>query len=91
VIYVDGQCFGGQHVIGVVGVDTEGYKHVLTIESGTTENAAAVKRALSRLRDQGRAMDRKYLFVIDGAKACARPSRRCLAPSSRCSAAAITR
>jgi putative transposase len=69
VIYIDGQCFGGQHVIGAVGVDTEGYKHVLTIESGTTENAAAVKRALSRLRDQGLAMDRKYLFVIDGAKA----------------------
>jgi putative transposase len=69
VIYIDGQCFGGHHVIGVVGVDTEGRKHVMTLESGTTENAAAVKRALSRLRDQGLAMDRKYLFVIDGAKA----------------------
>lgn len=69
VIYIDGQCFGGHHLIGVVGVDAEGYKHIMALESGATENAAAVKRALTRLRDQGLPMDRKYLFVIDGAKA----------------------
>jgi putative transposase len=69
VIYIDGQCFGGHHLIGVVGVDTAGQKHILAIESGATENAAAVKRALTRLRDQGLPMERKYLFVIDGAKA----------------------
>ena len=69
VIYIDGQCFGSHHLIGVVGVDTEGRKHIMAIEPGATENAAAVKRALSRLRDQGLPMDRKYLFVIDGAKA----------------------
>jgi putative transposase len=69
VIYIDGQCFGGHPLMGVVGVDTEGQKHVLAPESGATEKAAAVKRALTRLRDQGLSMDRKYLFVIDGAKA----------------------
>ncbi|HEY6292230.1 MAG TPA: transposase, partial [Terriglobia bacterium] len=69
VIYIEGQCFGGYHVMGVVGVDAEGSKHIMAIESGATENAAAVKRALTRLRDQGLPMDRKYLFVIDGAKA----------------------
>ena len=52
-----------------MGVDLEGHKHVLGIACGATENAAAVKELLTRLRDQGLPTDRKYLFVIDGAKA----------------------
>jgi putative transposase len=69
VIYIDGQRFGSHHVLSVVGVDVEGKKHIMAIELGATENAAAVKRVLTRLRDQGLPLDRKYLFVIDGAKA----------------------
>src|SRR5207237_2738597 len=42
---------------------------ILGIEPGATENAAAVKRLLTRLRERGLPTDRKYLFVIDGAKA----------------------
>ena len=68
-IYIDGQRFGTHHVISAVGIDREGVKHVLGIEPGATENAAAVKALLTRLREQGLATDRKYLFVIDGAKA----------------------
>jgi transposase-like protein len=44
VIYVDGQRFGAHHILSAVGVDREGRKHVLGIESGATENAASVKR-----------------------------------------------
>ena len=69
VIYIDGQRFGEHHILSAVGVDAEGKKHILGIEAGATENAASVKRLLTRLRDQGLATDRKYLFVIDGAKA----------------------
>lgn len=69
VIYVDGQRFGSHHVISAVGVDREGRKQILGIELGATENAAAVKRLFTHLRDQGLPTDRKYLFVIDGAKA----------------------
>jgi putative transposase len=69
VIYVDGQRFGSHHVISAVGVDREGKKQILGIELGATENAAAVKRLFTHLRDQGLPTDRKYLFVIDGAKA----------------------
>src|SRR5207245_11565259 len=69
VIDIDGQRFADHHVISAVGVDAEGQKHILGIEPGATENAAAVKRLLTRLRDHGLATDRKYLFVIDGAKA----------------------
>jgi putative transposase len=69
VIYIDGQRFGDHHLLSAVGVDVEGKKHILGIEVGGTENAAAVKRVLTHLRDQGLPTDRKYLFVIDGAKA----------------------
>jgi putative transposase len=69
VLYIDGQRFGSHHVISAVGVDRAGAKHVLGIELGATENAAAVKQLLTNLREQGLPTDRKYLFVIDGAKA----------------------
>jgi putative transposase len=69
VIYVDGQRFGAHHVISAVGIDRNGAKHILGIELGATENAAAVKSLFTRLRDQGLPTDRRYLFVIDGAKA----------------------
>ena len=69
VLYIDGQRFGSHHVISAVGVDRDGTKHVLGIEVGATENAAAVKQLFTHLRDQGLPTDRHYLFVIDGAKA----------------------
>jgi len=69
VIYIDGQRFGDHHVISGVGIDREGAKHILGIEMGATENAAAVKKLLTGLRDQGLRTDQQYLFVIDGAKA----------------------
>jgi len=69
VIYVDGQRFGDHHMLGAVGVDQSGHKHVLGIEPGATENAAAVKRLFTRLRDNGLNTEQKYLFVIDGSKA----------------------
>ena len=69
VLYIDGQRFGSHHVISAVGVDRNGGKHVLGIQVGATENAAAVKQLLTNLRDRGLPTDSKYLFVIDGAKA----------------------
>src|SRR5947209_7024986 len=69
VIYIDGQRFGDHHVISSVGIDREGSKHILGIEMGATENAAAVKNLLTGLRDRGLPTDQQYLFVIDGAKA----------------------
>jgi putative transposase len=69
VIYIDGQRFGPHHIVSAVGVDVDGKKHILGMEPGATENAATVKRLLIHLRDQGLPTDRKYLFIIDGAKA----------------------
>ncbi len=69
VVYVDGQRFAEHYILSAVGVDVEGRKHVLGIASGATENAAAVKQLLTGLRERGLPTDRKYLFIIDGAKA----------------------
>src|SRR5581483_9270894 len=44
-------------------------KHVLGIQGGATENAAAVKDLLERLVAQGVKPEPKLLFVIDGSKA----------------------
>jgi putative transposase len=69
VIYIDGQQHGEHHVISAVGVDSSGQKHVLGIQEGATENAAASKALLVHLREHGVDTEKNYLFVIDGAKA----------------------
>ena len=69
VIYIDGVQFGGHHVIGAVGVDTDGRKHVLGLAEGATENAVVVKGLLEGLVERGVTPDRRRLFVIDGSKA----------------------
>jgi hypothetical protein len=69
VIYLDGMQFGEHHVISAVGVDRAGHKHVLGIQQGATENAAAVEDLLEQLVARGLDPKAKRLFVIDGAKA----------------------
>lgn len=69
VIYIDGMQFGEHHVISAVGVDRAGHKHVLGIQQGATENAAAVEDLLQQLVARGLDTKVKRLFVIDGAKA----------------------
>ena len=69
VIYIDGMVFGDHHVISAVGVDAAGRKHVLGIQQGATENAAAVEDLLAHLVARGVKPKLKVLFVIDGAKA----------------------
>lgn len=69
VIYIDGMHFGEQCVIGAVGVDEKGHKHVLGLQEGATENAAAAKELLEDLVRRGVKPERRRLFVIDGSKA----------------------
>jgi len=69
IIYLDGMHFGEQCVIAAVGVDEHGNKHVLGIQEGATENAAAVKALLEDLVERGVKPERRRLFVIDGSKA----------------------
>jgi putative transposase len=69
VIYLDGMQFGDHHVISAVGVDRAGHKHVLGMQQGATENAAAVEDLLEQFVARGVDPKVKRLFVIDGAKA----------------------
>ena len=69
VIYIDGLLFGDYTMIGAVGVDSEGNKHVLGIREGATENSTVVKELLEDIVARGVDPKRKMLFIIDGSKA----------------------
>lgn len=69
ILYIDGMVFGNHVMIGAVGVDAAGHKHVLAIREGATENAAIVKELLEDLVARGVNPEQKRLFVIDGSKA----------------------
>ena len=69
IIYMDGVVFGDHTMIGAVGVDTEGRKHVLGIREGATENATVVMELLEDIVARGVDPKQKRLFIIDGSKA----------------------
>lgn len=69
VVYIDGLNFGDYTMIGAVGVDMEGHKHVLGIREGATENSTVVTELLEDIVARGVDPKRKMLFVIDGSKA----------------------
>ena len=69
VIYIDGLIFGDYTMIGAVGVDVEGNKHVLGIREGATENSTVITALLEDIVARGVDAQRKMLFVIDGSKA----------------------
>lgn len=88
VVYVDGLRFGEQTVIAAVGVDRAGRKHVLGLQHGATENAAAAEDLLASLVERGLSPEKKRLFVIDGSKALRTAIRKVFgdAPVQRCRA-----
>lgn len=69
IVYLDGIQFGQTHVIVALGVDRQGYKHVLGLREGSSENATVVKDLLTDLVARGLDPARRRLFVIDGSKA----------------------
>ena len=87
-IYIDGQRFGEHHILSAVGVDTAGRKHILGIECGATENAAAVKRLLIHICVTMACQPTASICSSSTArKRCARPSRKVFGagqPVQRC-------
>ncbi len=69
VIYLDGMVFGEHHVLCAVGVDSAGFKHVLGVRLGASENAVVAKDLLVDLVARGLDPQVVRLFVVDGAKA----------------------
>ena len=62
-------------LLGAIGIDGKGDKHVLGLVEGATENAAAAQALLDNL--VGRGLDPKVprLFIVDGAKALSKAVR----------------
>jgi transposase-like protein len=69
VIYLDGIVVDAHHVVGAIGVDEAGDKHLLGLAAGSSENAPVVKDLLGGLVGRGLDPQLAYLFVIDGSKA----------------------
>jgi transposase-like protein len=69
IVYIDGIQYGPIHVLAALGVDPQGYKHVLGLREGASENAEVVKDLLADLVERGLTPERRRLFVIDGSKA----------------------
>ena len=68
-ILIDGIHLGKQVLVVALGIESSGKKHVLGLWQGATENTVVVKDLLEDLVTRGLAPERRYLFVIDGAKA----------------------
>ena len=68
-VYLDGMVFAEHHIVAAVGVDRGGYKHVLGLAQGSSENAAVCIDLLQDLVRRGLDPQKKILFVIDGSKA----------------------
>jgi transposase-like protein len=69
ILYIDGIVIGGHSVLVCIGVDSAGYKHVLGMKEGASENATVVKALLTDLVERGVKSGVRRLFVIDGSKA----------------------
>ena len=69
IVYIDGIQFGSHHIVAAVGVDGGGWKHVLGLREGASENATVAVGLLEELVERGVKPERRRLFVIDGAKA----------------------
>jgi putative transposase len=68
-ILIDGIHLGQQVLVVALGIETSGKKHVLGLWQGATENTTVVKELLEDLVARGLSSEKRYLFVIDGAKA----------------------
>jgi putative transposase len=68
-LLIDGIHLGKQVLVVALGIENTGKKHVLGLWQGATENTAVVKDLLEDLVARGLNTERRYLFVIDGAKA----------------------
>lgn len=68
-VLIDGIAIGKQVLVVALGIASSGHKHVLGLWQGATENTTVVKSLLEDLVARGLPHDRRYLFVIDGAKA----------------------
>ena len=80
VIMIDGLHVGEEVVIGVVGIDANGNKHVLGLCQGPSESDRVCRGLLANLIDRGLVVDRARLFVIDGSAGLRKAIRHTFGP-----------
>lgn len=72
-LMIDGVHFAEHCCVVALGIDSDGRKHPLALQEGSTENATLVRDLLVQLRDErGLDVSRPILVVIDGAQALRR-------------------
>jgi transposase-like protein len=76
VMMLDGIELRGRTNIVALGITSEGVKIPLGLWEGSTDNATVATALRSDLGERGLDLEQGMLFVIDGAKRCAKPSRR---------------
>ncbi len=69
VLVIDGIHFRDHAVLIVLGIDSDGGKHVLGLREGSTESSGVAQSLLRDLIDRGLDAEVPRLFVIDGSKA----------------------
>lgn len=67
-LFGDGLELADHTIVGAVGIDSEGKKHVLGLKEGSTENATVCKGLLADLVDRGLDVSGGILLVLDGGK-----------------------
>jgi transposase-like protein len=68
-VFVDGVEYAGETMVVALGLTPDGYKRVLGLRQGATENAQVVTCLLEELQGRGLDTSQPTLFVVDGAKA----------------------
>ena len=77
-MYIDGIFLGNERcVVVAMVIDTQGYKHLLDFEEGSSESAEVVHGLLGRIADRGLVVgrDRRVLVLRDGSAAIAKAVR----------------
>jgi transposase-like protein len=67
-VFLDGKSFAADQMVIAVGVDLEGYKHILGFVQTETENERVITQFLKSLLARGLDVSRGLIGVIDGAK-----------------------
>ncbi len=80
IIMIDGLHAGEHVVLGVLGIDTSGNKHVLGLCEGPSESDRVCRGLLSKLIERGLTVERARLFVIDGSKGLRKAIRESFGP-----------
>ena len=80
VLVIDGIVFRDHTVLIVLGIDSDGNKHVLGLREGTTENSRVAKALFRDLLERGLDPERSRLFVTDGSKALHEAIRKVFGP-----------